>query len=139
MEYWQEKVKKLEQKGLSIIIEKDGQIIFESADPMLKPLYMCLTQKAAYMNGAVVIDKIVGRAAALLCMLGKVAEVYTPLAGETAIALLEKSGITVKAIKTIPQIMNRDNTGPCPMEKMASGFDSPLDFYNQLKKIYSRK
>jgi hypothetical protein len=139
MENWQEKVENLKQQKLSIIIEKNGEIIFQSVEPMLKPLFRCLTENSQEMEGAVVIDKIVGRAAAFLCILGKVAAVYTPLAGQTAVSLLEKSGITVKAVKIIPQIMNRDNTGPCPMEKMASGYESPLDFYKKLEEMYSKK
>jgi hypothetical protein len=139
MKDWKQRVELLVEKGLSIQIEKDGEIIFESAEPMLRPLYHCITEKLELMKGAVVVDKIVGRAAALLCVLGKVSEVYTPLASETAVALLTKNGIRIEAKKVISQIMNRDNSGPCPMEKMASAFESPVEFYNKLKEIYSVK
>ena len=139
MKDWKKRVKSLEEQGLSIQIEKNGRIIFESREPMLKPLFLCLTDRAEELKGAIVVDKIVGRAAALLCVLGRVVEVYTPLASETAIALLHESGIHIKALRTIPQIMNRDNTGPCPMERMASAFESPADFYDKLSELYAQK
>lgn len=134
MEIWQKKVKLLQDAGLSIRIEKEGEIVFESADSMLRPLFICLTKMPEQIKDALVIDKIVGRAAALLCVLGKVREVYTPMASKSAQALLEEHGIELKANRITPQIMNRNNDGPCPMEKMACGFKNPEDFYQELAK-----
>lgn len=132
---WQEKVVKLEEDNLSIRLEKNGQILFESKDPMLKPLFMCLENYKQEMNGATVIDKIVGKAAAYLCILGNVKEIFTPLASESARKVLQPYGIKLKAMKEIPYIANRDNTGMCPMEKMANEAKTPQDFYEKLKQI----
>ena len=95
---------------------------------MLKPLFVCLLEKREEMQGATVIDKIVGRAAALLMTLGKVKEVYTPLASETAKEVLDAAGIALHAEKLIPYIVNRDNTGMCPMEKLSVNKE-PEEFY----------
>ncbi len=35
------KIKYLQENNLSIYIEKDGEIIFQSHDAMLKPLFLC--------------------------------------------------------------------------------------------------
>jgi len=129
------KLKYLKENNLSIRIEKNGEIIFESYDPMLKPLFTCLLKKREELKGATVVDKIVGRAAALLSQLGEVKEVITPLASETAREVLESAGIELYAEKMIPYIVNRDNTGMCPMEKMAIECDTAEAFFEKLKGI----
>ena len=128
----QQKLNALKQQGLSIQVEKDGKIIFQSFDGMLKPLYQCLNEHAADMQGAIVIDKIVGRAAAFLCIMGKVGKVITPLASDTAKQVLDEKNITLYASEYIPYIINRDKTGMCPMEKMAIESSSPEAFYAKL-------
>jgi len=130
---WQKKLHQLEQEGLSILIEKDGNIIFQSVDPMLKPLYTCLAEKRAQLKGATVYDKIVGRAAAYLCILGQVKQIVTPLASESAITVLTENNIKITAGKIIPLIKNRDNTDTCPMEKLAISCTGPEDFYQALQ------
>ncbi len=140
MTHWQEKIRQLSESGLSIQIEQNGQIIFQSAEPMLKPLFLCLNGKQKEMHGATVIDKIVGLAAAYLCVLGQVGEVVTPLASESAKQFLKENHIPLQAARIIPQIMNRDNTGPCPMEQLAVASGSPQQFYLELgKRLMSRR
>ena len=132
MQDWQEKIKALERDGLSVRVEKDGETIFQSTEPMLKPLLSCLQQRRQQMDGATVIDKIVGRAAAYLCVVGKVAAVITPLASESAQAVLSAHGITLQAGRITTQIQNRDKSGPCPMEQMAGGYKDAEAFYAAL-------
>lgn len=130
---WQKKLQKLEKDGLSILIEKDNEIVFQSYDPMLKPLYTCLVEIKEQLKGATVYDKIVGRAAAYLCIIGQVKEIYTPLASEAAIKVLTENNIKITAGKSIPLIKNRDNTDSCPMEKLAMSCTGPKDFFLALQ------
>ncbi len=139
MESKRQKLQDLENSGLSIRIEKEGHILFESADPMLKPLLSCLQEHSAEMKGAIVIDKIVGRAAAYLCIAGQVAEVITPLASEPARLALAQAGILLYAEKIIPQIMNRSQSGPCPMEQMAAEYANANAFYLALSQRIDTK
>ena len=132
---WQSKIQDLKDKSLSIHIEKNGSTIFESYDPMLKPLFICLSERRDALKDAVVVDKIVGRAAALLCALGGVKTVITPLASETARQVLEPANIELYAERTIPYIVNRDNTGMCPMEKMANDCTTPQEFFDKLTEV----
>ena len=131
----QQKIDYLQKNELSIHIEKDGHVIFESSDPMLKPLFVCLIEKRGELKGATVVDKIVGRAAALLMTLGKVKNVYTPLASETAKSVLDEAGIELSANRMIPYITNRDKTCMCPMEKMANESESAEAFFEKLKGV----
>ncbi|HPN36201.1 MAG TPA: DUF1893 domain-containing protein [bacterium] len=132
MKDWQEKIADLQRAGLTLRVEKAGREIFSSSEPMLRPLLLCLQQRRSDMAGAAVIDKIVGRAAAYLCVKGKVAEVITPLASHGAQEVLQQAGIPLHALRVVAQIMNRDNTGPCPMEQLAGEALSADGFYQAL-------
>jgi hypothetical protein len=125
----------LEKNQLSIHIEKDGVTIYESRDPMLKPLFFCLVQKREDLKGATVVDKIVGRAAALLAVLGEVEQVITPLASETAKETLAAAGVLLYTEKIIPYIINSDRTGLCPMEKLAGECRTPQELFDRLTAI----
>ena len=135
MSEWREKIYYLQEKNLSIYIEKNGVKVFESYEAMLKPLFVCLLEKRDELVGATVVDKIVGRAAALLMSIGQVKNVYTPLASDTARAVLEPAGIRLRAEKMISYITNRDNTGMCPMEKMANECLTAEEFFEKLSEI----
>jgi hypothetical protein len=132
MEKWQQKLRLLEQNNLSIIVEKNCTIVYQSADPMLKPLLDCLHSKDDLLKDATVIDKVTGLAAAYLCWLGGVKMIMTPLTSISAKEFLTKKGIPIEAARTIPQIKNRQNTGPCPMEQLALSSSSAEDFYKNL-------
>ena len=131
----QQKLAYLEKNQLSIHIEKDGVTIYESRDPMLKSLFFCLAQKREELKGATVVDKIVGRAAALLAVLGEVEQVITPLASESAKETLAEAGVLLYATKIIPFIINRDRTGLCPMEKLAGECRTPQEVFDRLTAI----
>ena len=130
---WKDKINELESLGLSIRVEKNDEILFESREPMLKPLFTCYKLFKEKMAGSTVIDKVIGKAAAYICILSKVGKVYSPLVSESAEAVLAENGIELKALRVIPQIRNRDNTDQCPMEKMADKTGSPEAFYKELE------
>ncbi len=139
MKDWREKINALQEAELSLQVEKDGVVFFTSTEPMLKPLFTCLQQHPVEMAGSVVIDKIVGRAAAMLCAQGRVAKIITPLISRSAIEILEQFQIAYHALRILPQIMNRDQSGPCPMEKLAMQFENPQEFVDELARRMTGK
>lgn len=70
----------------------------------------------ARLKGAIVADKMVGKAAAALMIAGGVQAVFTNLISTPARELLEKAGVTVTASEEVPQILNRDRSGQCPID-----------------------
>jgi hypothetical protein len=131
---WQNKIKELQKQNLSIKVEKDNHVFYESDQPRLKPLFICFKKSPKELQNATVIDKVIGKAAAFICIMGKVQNVYTPLASQTAVDVLQEYGITIKAERIVPQIMNMDKTDQCPMEKMADTAGSPELFLTVLEK-----
>jgi hypothetical protein len=106
-------------------------------------LYDLLTQEPEFLKGALIADKVVGKGAAALMILGGIKELYTDIISTKALELFRKSDVKVDFAQEVAFIWNRDRTGGCPVETMCSEVESaeeilPLirDF---LEKIRSRK
>lgn len=126
-------LQELESGAFSLIVKKDGRVLFASRDPMLRPLLTALDTLGEELIGSTVIDRIVGKAAALLCVKARVGEVYTPLASEPALQVLRTTGIPIAAARVVPFIKNRQGDGMCPMEKLASRCNTPEEFLAALR------
>jgi hypothetical protein len=132
MEIWQLKIEQLLKDNFSLRIEKQNRLLFESAETMLKALFHCVKEQPVMMKNATVIDKVTGLAAAYLCIVGEVKEIYTVLASDKAIQKLAQHKIVIKARQTVPQILNKDKSAPCPMEQMAYSCGSAAEFLDKL-------
>jgi iron complex outermembrane receptor protein/vitamin B12 transporter len=86
-------------------------------------------QEPALLEGAAVADKIVGKAAASLLLLGRVKSVYAGVISEPALDLLGTSDVEVEYDEKVPYIENRNKTGWCPMEKACYGITTPEEIY----------
>ena len=70
-------------------------------------------------------DRIIGRAAAAICVSGGAKAVYGLVVSDGAMEFLAAHSIPCRARERTPQIRNRDNTGMCPMEAACEGLDEP--------------
>ena len=109
--------------GESVVAARGGVILAVERGRGLAPLLKLLD--AGKLFDAVVMDKVVGRAAAAICVEGGAAKVYATLADKGAVELLERRGIPFVAEKTVDMILNRGKTGNCPMEDAVSGLEDP--------------
>ena len=122
--------------GVSVVVARGGVIVAEETgrglDPLLK-LY-----DAGKLRGAVVMDKVVGRAAAAICADGGAAKVCALLAGKGADAILEARGIPFEAAETVEKILNHKNTDSCPMEKAVAELDEPKKMIEAIRKAKAK-
>ena len=122
--------------GASVVLARGGVIIATEAGRGLDPLLKLFD--AGKLSGAVVMDKVIGRAAAAICAEGGAAKVYASLAGKGAAELLERRGIPFAAVKTVEMILNHEQTGSCPMEKAVSALDEPKKMIEAIRKAKRR-
>ena len=104
--------------------------------------YSCVIANEGKIR-TLIADKVVGKGAAALMILGGIKELYTDIISTKALELFRKSDVKVDFAQEVDFIWNRDRTGGCPVETMCSEVESaeeilPLirDF---LEKIRSRK
>lgn len=113
----------LEQQNCSCVIESNGNI-YISHHKGIKPILNWLAE-GDLLKGATVADKVVGKAAALLFVYAGIKQIYAKLLSQPAKEVFEQHNIPVSYSKLVTNILNRDNTGVCPMEKRAEDISSP--------------
>jgi hypothetical protein len=84
----------------------------------VKDLYRLLEEEPELLDGAFVADKVVGKGAAALMVLGGVREVYAGVISTPALSLFHENGITVRMGQEVPNIVNRAGDGVCPVEQL---------------------
>ena len=77
-----------------------------------------------YKRQALIADKVVGKGAAALMILGGIKELYTDVVSSNAMDLFQTSDVKVDFVQEVPFIWNRDHTGWCPVETMCSEEES---------------
>ena len=101
-------------------------------------LYDLLEQEPSFMKGARVADKVIGKAAAALMVLGGVESVYTDTISEPALALLREANIEVCFTRRVPLIENRAKTGWCPLESACLDIKSARDIFPVIQNFISK-
>lgn len=87
-------------------------------------LYDMVKNRPEMLRGAAVADKVIGKAAAALLVLGGVGRVYADVISEPALELLSGAGVETCFGQTVPVIKNRAQTGWCPLETICRGEES---------------
>ena len=108
----------------AVVLVRDGVIIAQGNGRGLSPLLDLGDQSPDAVKGAWVIDKVIGKAAAAICVSAGARRVHGALMCEPAQALLEEHGIAFSADKVVPQILNRDQSGLCPLEASVAELSS---------------
>ena len=80
-------------------------------------LFRLLREEPQLLRGAFIADKVVGKGAAALMVLG----------GRPALELLAGAGIAVEYTVVVPGIMNRAGTGTCPVEQLCAGAETAAE------------
>lgn len=115
----------------SIVLVKDN-ISFTSTKHGIKPM-LDLIEKNYNLTNFVVADKIVGKGVAMLFLYAGIKAVYAEVISKVALHILEKEHIKVSYSKLVPNIINRQGTDLCPMEKAVLNIDNIQEAYQILK------
>ncbi|MEM3194120.1 MAG: DUF1893 domain-containing protein [Candidatus Bathyarchaeia archaeon] len=123
----------LKERGLSLVIVRDGEVIFESKFRGIIGLIRAINVLGGDLSSSSVADKVVGRAAALLLAYSRAGEVYAAIISELGLSTLNEYGIRVEYDTIVPKIMNRRGDDICPFEKISLTISSPKEAYERLK------
>jgi hypothetical protein len=126
-------------KGLSLVIAKDGGILFETKQSGVSGFLLAIEKFGKEkLYGTSVADRIVGRAAALLCTYCGVNAVYAIVLSNGGKRVLEENGVTFEFENLVPSILNRQKTGTCPFEKIVSTVSDGEEAFKRLKSCLSK-
>lgn len=87
-------------------------------------VYELLYHDPGFLHGALLADKVIGKGAAALMIQGGVAHVYAGVISKPALTLFQQHNVKVDYQQCVEGIINRDQTGGCPLEQICSVTDS---------------
>ena len=131
-----EEMKTCLAKDSSVVVARDGVIVNRESGRGIGPLLKMLDDGS--LRGAFVADKVIGRAAAAICVCGGARRVYAALMSEDAAAYLKAHDVAYAADKTVAKILNRDRSDRCPMEKAVDGKDEPGEMVAAIRATLAR-
>lgn len=85
------------------------------------------------LENAYIVDKIVGKAAAMIMTLGGVKGCYGVTMSRSAVEWFEANGVSVRYNKLVDHIINRQGDGICPMEMTVAQINDENEAFAALK------
>ncbi len=121
------------QDGYTCVVLKGNDTVYSSKYIGIRPI-LELADSKTDVSGCIAIDKIVGRAAALLYIFLGISEVYSEVMSNGAKAMLDEVGIKNSARTLTERIINRTGDGLCPMEQAVIGISEPSEAFIAVRK-----
>lgn len=115
---------RLLQDDLTLVVVRDGEVIYESRDRGIKALVQIITENPDLLQNSSLADTVTGKAAGMIYAEGNVKEVYSRLLSKSAMDVLEKHHISYLYDNITERIQNQTKTDLCPMEKIALHSDN---------------
>ncbi len=126
----------LKNGGYTCVIT-NGDNFYTSAERGVKPLLSWYDSKLD-VKGYVAADKVVGKAAAFIYVLLGVSCVYADVMSKGAAEVFEEYGIDYLYTTLTDAIINRTNTGFCPMEQAVRDITVPTDAPDVIKQALKK-
>lgn len=126
-------VRILKEEKYTCVILKPTEESVVSYERGIKPLMQELRADRQAFANSVVADKVIGKAAAMMCVLGQAEAVYGDVMSEEAKEVLIRHQVTCEYETLVPFIENRTKTGRCPMEMAVLGIEDLEEAYNAVE------
>lgn len=115
-------LERLKNEELTLIVERKEDI-YTSTLKGIAPILNPLKNDRHFFEDAIVVDKVIGKAAAMLLILSNVQYIYAFVMSQKAKDILDKYHIKYDYEKIVDYIINRDQNGMCPMEQTVYDID----------------
>lgn len=124
-------IKLLHEGHHSLVVANGGIFTFDGRG--VSDLYQLFKDAPERLRGASVADKIVGKAAAALMVATGVREMYADVLSRPAFDLLKRHKIRFGYGVITPHVINRTNTGMCPLEIRCQELETPEECLVQIE------
>jgi len=130
--------KRLQSGQATCIVMRGGVIVRDAHGRGVKPILRFLEDEPEVLAGAEVVDKVIGKAAAMLLVLAGARYVYGEVMSVSGRETLRKHGVTAAHGLCIDVISSRDGNGICPLEKSVMEEEDPNEAYRILKSTIAK-
>ncbi len=122
-------------KDLSLVIVKNGDVIFETKNTGISGLLQAIEELDKNLVASSIADKIVGVAAAMLFVYSGASSVFAQTISTKSIKVLKDHNIEFLFEKKVSNILNRSKNDVCPFEKLAFSSSNAKDAYVKLNSL----
>jgi len=126
---------RLKKEDLSLVIVKNKKVIFETKNPGINGFLQAIENLDKNLVKSSVADKIMGVAAAMLCVYTGVSSVFAITISGPGIKVLKDNKIAYLFENKVSNILNRNKTDVCPSEKQAIASINSEEAYMKLKTL----
>lgn len=126
-------LKSIQNNGGYTLCAGKSNFLFVSHERGIVPIMKQLERDSCYFSDCIIVDRVIGKAAAMLYHRSNVAYIYARLMSEAASDYLRAHHIAFSYDTLCPFIINRTNTGMCPMEECVKDLNDTETAYVLLK------
>lgn len=126
---------RLKERDLALVIVKEGRVLRQDRSQGLDGFLKAIEKLGKSLVASSVADKIVGAAAAMLCVYSGVVSVFALMISGEGISVLENNKIAYQFEDRVQSILNLDKTDICLFEKLALNSKNPKEAYEKLKSL----
>ena len=120
-------VEVLHRSGCSLVVVDCHGDVHTYSSRGVADLYGLITSGSDVLEGADLADKVVGKGAAALMVLGRIRRLHADVISRPALEMLREASIEIEYSTLVDGIINRAGTGPCPVETLCLPLSRPED------------
>jgi len=121
----------LTEEKQAIVIVKNEKVVFKSDRKGISELVKAVSDNK--IEGGCAADKVIGKAAAMLLVYGKIKELYAETVSESAVIFLENYNIPLSFGQKTDAIKNGQDL--CIFEKLCLDIDSPETAFVEINSL----
>lgn len=126
----------LHRENCSLVVCHCGEVTTYSQKGV-RDLIWLLDHEPWQLSGALVADKVVGKASAALMALGGVKEVYAEVLSRRALPLLDDACLAYSYGELVDQIVIPEGDTRCPLEQIVAEDTTPSEVENSLRRHFA--
>lgn len=126
----------LRREKCSLVVKNHG-IVTTYSKPGVRDLEYLLDHDPEMLHGATIADKVIGKAAAAMVVVGGVNELYAEVMSKKAILFLEEAGIAYSYGTLVDTI--KEEGDRCQLEKITAPATSPEETVALLRTHFEEK
>lgn len=132
----QQLIEILRREKCSLVVKNHG-IVTTYSKPGVRDLEHLLDHEPEVLQGAVIADKVIGKAAAAMAVVGGVKALYAEVMSKKAIPFLEEAGIAYTYGTLVDTI--KEEGDRCQLEKITAPATTPEETVTLLRAHFQEK
>ena len=126
----------LHHEGCSLVVCSSQGIVTTYSKKGVRDLVWLLDHEPERLRGAMIADKVIGKAASGLLVQGGVTEVYADVMSRLALPLLDDAGIAYAYGELVDRIVIPEHDRRCPLERIVADARDAVEVEQMLRQHF---